>query len=50
MYVNERSVDKMVIVLKDWVQNNPGDQNVRTALEELERQLNAMDSSGADTL
>ncbi|MCP4684518.1 MAG: DUF2723 domain-containing protein [bacterium] len=50
LYVGERSVDKMVVALRNWVLNNPGDQNIKNALTELEKQLKAQDSPEADSL
>lgn len=50
LYVNDQSVNKMRRALQNWVLKNPADDQVRRALEDLELQLEALDSTEADSL
>lgn len=45
LYVSQNQVGKMREVLRTWVSYNPDDAYVRTALEELNKQLEAADSA-----
>lgn len=39
IYIDERAIPEMVEVLQEWLVSNPNDSDIRTALEELQKQL-----------
>jgi len=49
LYIAERQVPQMVEALRQWLAHNPSDTDVRTALEELEKQLEEARRDSATT-
>ena len=49
IYIAERDIEAMILVLETWVQNNPGDADVREALRELEKQVEEVRNQTGDS-
>jgi Flp pilus assembly protein TadD len=50
IYIAQRDIEAMVSTLQVWLQNNPNDSEIRTALGELERQLQEAGVDDGDSL
>jgi hypothetical protein len=50
MYIVERNIEAMVRLLRNWVDLNPGDADVREALRQLEAQLEDLSRQSGDSL